>query len=78
MTFFYMRVTGHQVEQGSIVLFAVLCASASYIALPAIQQLAFPKASPTLPLATSLGLTFTYNVTIGIPVYQQMAQMICG
>ena len=57
-------------------LFAVLCAAASYIAVPAVQRLAIPEASPTLPLAASLGLTFSYNVTIGIPVYIVIAKAI--
>ena len=57
-------------------LFAVLCAAASYIAVPAIQRLAIPEASPTLPLAASLGLTFSYNVTIGIPVYMEIAKAV--
>ncbi|PTN12433.1 sodium-dependent bicarbonate transport family permease [Nitrosomonas aestuarii] len=56
-------------EVGTYVLFAVLSGAASYIAVPAVQRIAIPEASPTLPLAASLGLTFTYNVTIGIPVY---------
>lgn len=73
MTLLYTMMTGHTLELGSVTLFAVLCSSASYIALPAIQQLAFTEASPTLPLASSLGLTFTYNVTIGIPLYLMMA-----
>ena len=51
-------------ELGSYVLFAVLCGAASYIAVPAVQCLAIPEASPTLPLAASLGLTFSYNVTL--------------
>jgi hypothetical protein len=78
MTYVYIQLTGHVIHAGSVTLFAVLCASASYIALPAIQQLAFPKASPTLPLASALGLTFTYNVTIGIPLYQQMVTWVLG
>ena len=53
---------------------ASLCAAASYIAVPAVQRLAIPEASPTLPLAASLGLTFTYNVTVGIPVYIEVAK----
>ncbi len=63
-------------EPGSYVLFAVLCGAASYIAVPAVQRLAIPEASPTLPLAASLGLTFSYNVTIGIPVYIQIAKLV--
>jgi hypothetical protein len=58
---------------GTYVLFAVLCGAASYIAMPAVQRMAIPEASPTLPLAASLGLTFSYNVTIGIPIYIMIA-----
>jgi hypothetical protein len=58
------------------VLFSVLCAAASYIAVPAVQRLAIPEASPTLPLAASLGLTFSYNVTMGIPLYIQIAKTV--
>ncbi|MFO1019228.1 MAG: sodium-dependent bicarbonate transport family permease [Planctomycetales bacterium] len=74
--FFYSKATGIPLEQGTYVLFAVLCGSASYIAVPAIQRLAIPEASPALPLAASLGLTFPYNVTIGIPLYIAIAKWI--
>lgn len=63
-------------EIGTYALFAVLCGAASYIAVPAVQRLAIPEASPTLPLAASLGLTFSYNVTIGIPVYILIATAV--
>ena len=63
-------------ETGTYVMFSVLCGSASYIAVPAVQRLAIPEASPTLPLAASLGLTFTYNVTIGITIYIQIAKLV--
>ena len=69
---------GQPLELGTYVLFAVLCAAASYIAVPAVQRLAIPEASPTLPLAASLGLTFSYNVTIGIPVYIEIAKLLSG
>ena len=69
-------ITGTPFELGTYVLFSVLCAAASYIAVPAVQRLAIPEASPTLPLAASLGLTFTYNVTIGIPVYMEIAKAV--
>lgn len=72
----YSVVLGHQFELGTYVLFAVLCGAASYIAVPAVQRLAIPEASPTLPLAASLGVTFSYNVTIGIPVYMEIAKAI--
>ena len=74
MVHIYSHVTGTHFELGSYVLFAVLCAAASYIAVPAVQRLAIPEASPTLPLAASLGLTFSYNVTIGIPIYIVIAK----
>ncbi len=38
--------------------------------------MAIPEASPTLPLAASLGLTFSYNVTVGIPIYIEIAKAI--
>jgi hypothetical protein len=68
----YAFLTNTAFRPGTYVLFAVLCGAASYIVVPAIQQLAVPEASPTLPLAVSLGLTFTYNVTIGIPLYLEL------
>jgi hypothetical protein len=72
----FAHVTHTPLQLGTYCLFAVLCGAASYIAVPAIQRLAIPEASPTLPLAASLGLTFSYNVTIGIPVYIMVAQII--
>jgi len=72
----YAMALGTQFELGTYVLFAVLCGAASYIAVPAVQRIAIPEASPTLPLAASLGLTFTYNVTIGIPVYILIAKAV--
>jgi hypothetical protein len=72
----YSMALNQPFEIGTYVLFAVLCAAASYIAVPAVQRLAIPEASPTLPLAASLGLTFSYNVTIGIPVYIEIAKLI--
>jgi uncharacterized protein len=72
----FAYLTGTHFQLGSYVLFAVLCGAASYIAVPAVQRLAIPEASPTLPLAASLGLTFSYNVTIGIPVYIMIGTMI--
>src|SRR5262245_25815092 len=72
----YSKLLGTPFELGTYVLFAVLCGAASYIAVPAVQRLAIPEASPTLPLAASLGLTFTYNVTVGIPVYILIAKSV--
>jgi hypothetical protein len=72
----YAYLTHTEFKPGTYVLFAVLCAAASYIAVPAVQRLAIPEASPTLPLAASLGLTFAYNVTIGIPLYIELARAV--
>ncbi|OBH44126.1 sodium-dependent bicarbonate transport family permease [Mycobacterium mantenii] len=71
----YAALTHTDFKTGTYVLFAVLCGAASYIAVPAVQRLAIPEASPTLPLAASLGLTFSYNVTIGIPLYIEIARL---
>ncbi len=72
----YAYFTGTHFQPGTYVLFAVLCGAASYIAVPAVQRLAIPEASPTLPLAASLGLTFSWNVTIGIPIYIEIANVV--
>jgi uncharacterized protein len=72
----YSLITQTPLQLGTYVLFSVLCAAASYIAVPAVQRLAVPEASPTLPLAASLGLTFSYNVTIGIPVYIEITKLV--
>ena len=72
----YSIALGEPFEQGTYVLFAVLCGAASYIAVPAVQRMAIPEASPTLPLAASLGLTFSYNVTIGIPMYIMISGLL--
>jgi uncharacterized protein len=74
----YSWALGAPFELGTYVLFAVLCGAASYIAVPAVQRLAIPEASPTSPLAASLGLTFSCNVTVGIPVYIEIAKAITG
>lgn len=72
----YSLALGQPFAIGTYTLFAVLCAAASYIAVPAVQRIAIPEASPTLPLAASLGLTFSYNVTLGIPLYIIFAQIV--
>ena len=72
----YSAATHADFKPGTYILFAVLCGAASYIAVPAVQRLAIPEASPTLPLAASLGLTFSYNVTIGIPLYIEINRLV--
>jgi uncharacterized protein len=72
----YAYFTHTHFQPGTYVLFAVLCSAASYITVPAVQRLAIPEASPTLPLAASLALTFSYSVTIGIPLYIEINRAI--
>lgn len=50
-------------------IFAVLAASASYIAVPAAMRLAAPKADPGLYIPMALGLTFPFNIAFGMPLY---------
>lgn len=72
----FSLVTGIPIEQGTYVLFMVLCGSSSLIAVPAVQRMAITEASPTLPLAASLGLTFTFTVTVGIPLYVEVVKVL--
>ncbi len=55
-------------------MFAVLAASASYIAVPAAMQISVPKANPGLFLPMALALTFPINITIGMPIYYLIVQ----
>jgi uncharacterized protein len=59
---------------GNRFIFAVLAASASYIAVPAAMRLAAPKADPGLYIPMALGLTFPFNITFGMPVYFTIIQ----
>lgn len=63
---------------GGTLLVAVLAASASYIAVPPAMRLAVPEANPSLYLTLSLGITFPFNVVIGIPLYHAMASAIAS
>lgn len=60
-------------EAGNRFLLAILAASASYIAVPAAMRLAAPKADPGLYIPMALGVTFPFNITIGIPLYWYLA-----
>lgn len=61
---------------GGATIFAVLCASASYIAAPAAVRASLPEANPGYYVTTSLGITFPFNLIIGIPLYLKIAQFI--
>jgi hypothetical protein len=58
---------------GNVALLMVLSASASYIAVPAVIRHAIPEANPSLYFGMSLGLTFPFNILVGIPLYVHAA-----
>lgn len=59
---------------GGTAVLATLAASASYIAAPAAVRIALPEANPALSITTALGVTFPFNITLGIPLYIALAQ----
>jgi hypothetical protein len=63
---------------GGVVLFMTLSASASYIAVPAAMRVALPEANPSIYLTLSLGVTFPFNLTVGIPLYLAIATFVTG
>lgn len=66
------------ISAGDAALLITLAASASYIAVPAAMRLALPKAKPSIYLTLSLGVTFPFNLTVGIPLYILLAQWVVG
>jgi hypothetical protein len=62
------------ISAGNVALLMVLAASSSYIAVPAVIRHAIPEANPTLYFGMSLGLTFPFNILLGIPLYVHIAQ----
>ncbi|MGB5633772.1 MAG: sodium-dependent bicarbonate transport family permease, partial [Waterburya sp.] len=63
---------------GNALLFAVLLASASYIAVPAAMRMTVPEANPSLYISMALALTFPFNIIIGIPVYLAVINRMWG
>jgi len=61
---------------GGIAVLATLAASASYIAAPAAVRIALPHASPGLYVTASLGVTFPFNLVLGIPLYIAIAERL--
>jgi hypothetical protein len=66
------------VQMGNAALLMVLAASASYIAVPAVLRYAIPEARPSLYFGMSLGLTFPFNLMVGIPLYFSAARWALG
>lgn len=63
-------------DPGSAAILGVLCASASYIAVPAAMRLALPQADPGIYLAMSLGITFPFNILFGISLFAAIAKFL--
>ncbi|MDR9500099.1 MAG: sodium-dependent bicarbonate transport family permease, partial [Hydrogenovibrio sp.] len=63
---------------GGTLLVAILSASASYIAVPPVMRFGVPEANPSYYLALSLGITFPFNVVVGIPLFYQVAKWSAG
>lgn len=57
-------------------LFATLCASASYIAVPAAMKVALPQANPALYVTSALAITFPFNLIVGVPLYYWAAKLV--
>ena len=60
---------------GDSILLMVLAASASYIAVPAVLRHALPEVNPALYMGMSLGITFPFNIILGIPLYAYVAEL---
>ncbi len=58
---------------GNTILLMVLASSASYIAVPAVLRHALPEVNPALYMGMSLGITFPFNIILGIPLYTLIA-----
>ena len=61
---------------GNALLFVVLCASASYIAVPAAMRMTVPQANPSLYISSALGVTFPFNIIVGIPLYMALVNVV--
>jgi uncharacterized protein len=61
---------------GDALLFSVLCASASYIAVPAAMRMTVPEANPSLYISTALAVTFPFNIIVGIPLYLSFVNLL--
>ena len=69
---------GLGLSAGGLALLMTLAASASYIAVPAAMRVALPEANPSIYLTLSLGVTFPFNLTVGIPLYVALATAVAG
>ena len=65
-----------KLSPGNALLFMVLCASASYLAVPTAMRITVPEAKASFYISTTLGLTFPFNIVIGIPVYMGLVNRL--
>jgi hypothetical protein len=63
-------------SDGGTALLATMAASASYIAAPTAMRIAVPEANPALSIGAALGVTFPFNITVGIPLYLRLAEAL--
>ncbi|GFP32739.1 uncharacterized protein HKBW3S42_01045 [Candidatus Hakubella thermalkaliphila] len=73
-----LLATAIGLSPGGATIFSVLAAGASYISAPVVMRTALPQANPSLSFGIALGITFPFNVTVGIPLYYQIAVMAAG
>ncbi|MCZ8239270.1 MAG: sodium-dependent bicarbonate transport family permease [Leptospiraceae bacterium] len=65
-----------QMPLGDGLMFTVLCASASYIAVPAAMRMSIPQANPSIYLTVALSIVFPFNIIVGIPLYYYILSYI--
>jgi hypothetical protein len=68
--------TASGLSVGGVTVLATMAASASYIAAPAAVRIGMPEADGGLALGAALGITFPFNLVIGIPLYSEMAAFV--
>jgi hypothetical protein len=69
---------GLGLSTGGVALLATLAASASYIAAPTAMRIAVPEANAALSITVALGVTFPFNIVLGIPAYLWLARQLTG
>ena len=72
----HLAATAIGMNSGGAAVFGAMVGSASYIAAPAAVRIALPQASPGIYLTMALGITFPFNLAIGIPIFLKLAQTL--
>ena len=63
-------------SEGDVIVLGTLAGSASFVAAPAVVRVALPTASPSLYLTTSIGITFPFLITLGIPMLIKVSELL--